>query len=60
MIKKRAIAVITLITLLLPFSAGAAESQLRFVGEEAGDKVNLLSAFGQDGELFDRLRRICD
>ncbi len=38
----------------------AAESQLRFVGEEAGDKVNLLSAFGQDGELFDRLRRICD
>lgn len=37
----------------------AAEEQLEFVGEEAGDKVNLLSAFGQDGELFDRLRRIC-
>lgn len=36
-----------------------ATRQLNCVGEEAGDKVNLLSAFGQDGDLFARLRGIC-
>lgn len=39
--------------------AQAATTQLRFVGEEAGDKVNLLSALGKDGELFAKLREIC-
>lgn len=39
--------------------AKAAALQLAYVGEEAGDKVNLLSALGRDGELFARLRRIC-
>lgn len=39
--------------------AKAAGLQLAYVGEEAGDKVNLLSALGRDGELFARLRRIC-
>ncbi len=37
-----------------------AAKQLEYVGEEAGDRVNLLSALGQDGELFARLRRICN
>lgn len=39
--------------------ARAAAMQLVYVGEEAGDKVNLLSALGQDGELFQLLRQIC-
>lgn len=39
--------------------ARAAAVQLECVGEEAGDRVNLLSALGQDGELFARLRKIC-
>lgn len=37
----------------------AAQEQLGCLGEEAGSRVNLLSALGQDGELFARLRRIC-
>ncbi len=37
----------------------AASMQLRYVGEEAGDRVNLLSALGKDGELFAKLRDIC-
>lgn len=37
----------------------AATKQLEYVGKEAGDKVNLLSALGQDGELFAKLRRVC-
>ncbi len=36
----------------------AAEMQLRYVGEEAGDRVNLLSALGKDAELFAKLREI--
>lgn len=39
--------------------ARAAAARLRSVGEEAGDRINLLSALGQDGELFARLRKIC-
>lgn len=39
--------------------ARLAARQLEYVGEEAGDRVNLLSALGQDGELLTRLRRIC-
>lgn len=39
--------------------ATAARQQLELVGEQAGDKVNLLSALGQDGILFEKLREIC-
>ncbi|MCD8141219.1 MAG: DUF2225 domain-containing protein [Planctomycetaceae bacterium] len=39
--------------------AVAAARQLEYVGEEAGDKVNLLSALGRDGILFEKLREIC-
>lgn len=39
--------------------AKAAARQLRYVDEEAGDKVNLLSALGRDGILFEKLREIC-
>ncbi|MCD8349453.1 MAG: DUF2225 domain-containing protein [Planctomycetaceae bacterium] len=39
--------------------AVAAVRQLEHVGEEAGDKVNLLSALGRDGILFEKLREIC-
>ena len=39
--------------------AAAAQRQLNLVGEEAGDTVNLLSALGQDGDLFEELRDIC-
>lgn len=35
-----------------------AAEQLDCIDEEAGGKVNLLSALGQDGELFARLREI--
>lgn len=38
--------------------AAAARAQLACVGEEAGHRVDLLSALGQDGDLFSRLRRI--
>lgn len=38
--------------------AHAAAKQLDYVGEEAGERVNLLSALGQDGDLFEKLRSI--
>ncbi len=38
--------------------AKAAALQLDYTGTEAGEKINLLSAFGQDGDLFAILRRI--
>ncbi len=38
--------------------AKAAKNQLEYVGEVAGDKVNLLSALGKDGGLFAKLRDI--
>lgn len=37
----------------------AARAQLELLREQAGDQVNLLSALGQDGELFAKLREIC-
>lgn len=37
----------------------AAAVQMEIVGEEAGDRINLLTAIGQDGDLFERLRKIC-
>lgn len=36
-----------------------AAAQLECVGEEAGDRVNLLSALGRDGGLFALVREIC-
>lgn len=39
--------------------ARAAGMQLRLVEEKAGDRVNLLSALGRDGEYFEKLRGIC-
>lgn len=39
--------------------ARAAAIQLKYVDEEAGDRINLFSALGRDGELFDKLRAIC-
>ncbi len=38
--------------------AQAATLQLEAAASDAGDKINLLSAFGQDGDLFAILRRI--
>lgn len=39
--------------------ARAATMQQELVDEEASDRVNLLSALGQDGDLFEKLRNIC-
>ncbi|MCC8165262.1 MAG: hypothetical protein LIQ31_03710 [Planctomycetes bacterium] len=36
----------------------AAARQLELLNIEAGDRVNLLSALGRDGDLFERLRAI--
>ncbi len=38
--------------------AAAATRQLELLNVEAGDRVNLLSALGRDGDLFERLRAI--
>lgn len=38
----------------------AAREQVLVLEEQAGNKVNLLSALGRDGEAFETLRRICD
>ncbi|MCC8109583.1 MAG: hypothetical protein LIQ30_11185 [Planctomycetes bacterium] len=38
--------------------AAAATRQLELLDLEAGDRVNLLSALGRDGDLFERLRAI--
>jgi hypothetical protein len=35
-------------------------SQLEAVSIQAGDRANLLSAIGRDGELFEKLRAICN
>lgn len=37
----------------------ASEARLEEIREQAGESVNLLSALGQDGDVFEKLREIC-